>query len=107
MESTNISDYVHFDPEGPKKATIFESARMWSQVVCLDRNQTYGPVSDPASDAMVTIVAGEGVLLVDRKRRRLTQWGVALVHAGAKLTLTNASMDPLVVLLVTAPPPAA
>jgi glyoxylate utilization-related uncharacterized protein len=107
MESTNISDYVHFDPEAPTKATVFESSRLWSQVVCLDRNQTYGPVSDPDSDAMVTIVAGEAVILVERKRRRLTQWGVALVHAGARLTVTNASMDPLVVLLVTAPPPAA
>jgi hypothetical protein len=43
---------------------------------------------------------------VDRKRKRLKQWGTVLVPAGAELVVTNASYDPAVVLLVTAPPPA-
>lgn len=105
MEHADLTEYVRFDPEGPSRHTVFESSRLWSQVVCLDRNQTYGPVTDPDSDGMLTILAGEGVFMVDRRRKRLRQWGTAMVPARSELTVTNASADPLVLLLVTAPPP--
>lgn len=102
MEHADLTDHVSFDPAGPNRSTVFETGRLLSQVLCLDRNQTYGPVSDPEADAMLTVLAGEAVFLVNRRRRRLSQWGAVLVPAGAELTLTNASVDPLVLLLVTA-----
>ncbi len=54
---------------------------------------------------MLVILAGEAVFLVDRRRRRMRQWGSVLVPAGSDLVVRNASPDPLVVLMVTAPPP--
>jgi len=73
--------------------------------VCLDRNQTLGPAMDPGSDAIVTVLAGEAVFQVDAKRKRLEQWASVLVPAGSEITVTNASVEPLVLMLIAAPPP--
>ena len=106
MEAKDLTDLVSFRPEGPRTEGVFETARLWSQLVCLERNQQLGPITDPDSDAVFTVAAGEIVVQVDRSRKRLRQWGSALVPAGGEVTITNASGDPAVVLIVAAPPPA-
>lgn len=105
MEARDLRDLVHFEDDGPSHQTLFESAHLWSEVVCLDRNQGLGPVSDFDSDALVLVVTGRVVVQVDRSRQRHEQWETALVPAGSELTITNAAEDPAVVLLVVAPPP--
>lgn len=105
MDVADLTDLVRFSPDGPTRQTIFESEHLWSQLVCLDRNQSLGPLGDPRADAVLTVIAGEIVVLVDRSRKRLKQWGTVLVPAAAELVVTNASSEPAVVLLVTAPPP--
>lgn len=105
MQEANLTDHVHFEEGGAARSHVFESERLFSQVLCLSRNQSYGPVSDPASDAMLTVLAGEAAFQVAKRRTRLKQWGSVLVRAGSDLTVKNASADPLVVLMVTAPPP--
>jgi quercetin dioxygenase-like cupin family protein len=105
VESRDLRELIEFSEASPVHRTVFESARMWSEVVCLDRTQRMGPITDPDSDAVFTIVAGEVVLQLDRKRKRLAQWGAAFVPAGSTVTVINASTDPAVVLIVAAPPP--
>ena len=106
VDAAQIQDLIRFSDTEPVRETLFETERLWSQVVCLARNQAVGPVGDPGSDAVVIVAAGEVAVQVDRGRKRLKQWGSALVPAGAELTITNASPDPAVVVVVTAPPPA-
>jgi mannose-6-phosphate isomerase-like protein (cupin superfamily) len=105
VESQDLRKFVEFDEDSVRRETVYETEHLWAQVLCFDRNQAYGPVSDPASDAVLTIVAGEAVVLVGAGRKRIRQWETALVPAGKELSLVNASADPLVVLLVAAPPP--
>lgn len=107
MQATDLTQLVEFSTASPTHRTVFESRRLWSQLVCLERNQSIGPIADRESDAMLTVLAGEAVVIAGGKRRRLKQWGAALVPAAAQLSVTNASAEPLVILLVTAPPPAA
>jgi len=66
-----------------------------------------GPMSDADADGLCTVLSGEVSLQVGRRRARMKQWEAAHVPAGEPLTLTNASGEPSVVLLVLAPPPAA
>lgn len=106
MQTTTLTDLVRFDADGPTKQTIFETERLWSEVLCLGRNQRTETMSDANADAILTLVAGEVVFQVGGKRKRLKQWGTVLVPAGAALTVANASPDPAVLLVVTAPPPA-
>ena len=105
MENRNLKRLVHFSPEGLRRETVFETPRLWTQVLCFERNQTLGPITDEGSDATFTVIAGEAVVLVDGRRKRLEQWGIVLVPSGAQVTVTNASAEPLVVLLTAAPPP--
>lgn len=105
MQTRDLREFVHFVPDGPLTFEVFETTRLWSQVICLDLNQQVGPVGDPGADAIFVIVAGRVVFQVGRRRKRLEQWEAGLVPAGDEVTLTNASEDPAVILVVTAPPP--
>ena len=105
METRDLRELVHFDEHGPRHEPLFESEHLWSEVVCLDRNQAVGPISDPSSDAIALVVSGRVVVQVDRGRKRREQWEATLVPAGSDLTITNATGEPAVVLLVAAPPP--
>ena len=99
-----MRDLVQFGNDVSRR-TVFETGRLWSELLCLDRNQMIGPVTDPEADAIFTIAAGEAVFMVDGARRRLGQWASVLVPAASEVTVTNASEDPLVLFLVAAPPP--
>jgi mannose-6-phosphate isomerase-like protein (cupin superfamily) len=107
VEQESLKRFVHFSADGVRRETVFETDRLWSQVLCFERNQSVGPITDSDSDGIFLVVAGEAVFQVDGKRKRLEQWGTVLVPAGTEVTVTNASVDPLVVFLMAAPPPAA
>ena len=105
MQTKDLRDVVGFSAEGPARHALFETDRLWSQLLCIDRGQQIGPVTDPDSDALFTVVAGRVVIQVNRRRERVGQWGAALVPSGSEVTVTNASSDPAVLLVVAAPPP--
>jgi quercetin dioxygenase-like cupin family protein len=105
LETKDLRDLVGFDPDEPARADVFESEHLWSEVVCLERNQQLGPLSDPGSDAVFLVVAGEVVMQVGKRRKRLKQWGAALAPEGTEVSVSNASPDPAVLLVVAAPPP--
>lgn len=105
MENRNLKRYVHFSPDAARRETVFETDRLWTEILCFEANQHVGPARDEDSDAVFLVVAGEAVFLVDGKRKRLEQWGVVLVPAGSEVTVSNASAEPLVLFLMAAPPP--
>jgi glyoxylate utilization-related uncharacterized protein len=104
VDAKDLRDLVRFD-DAPVHVDLFETDRLWSQVACLEPNQQIGPIGDADSDAFCLVVTGRVVAQVDRSRKRLSQWGAIVVPAGARVTVTNASEEPAVVLLVAAPPP--
>lgn len=107
MKPRDLRDLVHFSDDEARHETLFESEHLWSEVICIQGSQGLGPMSDPASDAVLAVLSGEVAAQVDKDRSRMKQWESVLVPAGAQLTIRNASGDPAVLLLVAAPPPAA
>ena len=105
MRSKSLKDLVHFDPEDVRRESLFETENLFSQVLCFDGKQHVGPMNDPESDALFTVLAGEGRFSVGRRSRTLKQWGAVLVPAGSEITVINLHEEPLVVLLVASPPP--
>ena len=105
MKTTNLTDLVHFDESSAMRETLAETDQLWSAVICLDRVQESGPMRDPAADALLIVVAGEVVIHVDAARARMKQWETVIAPKGAAVVVKNASTEPSVVLVVTAPPP--
>jgi quercetin dioxygenase-like cupin family protein len=106
MKTKDIRDLVWFSDDEARTDVLHESDQLWSQVVCLQKAQGLGPMSDKTSDAIVTVLAGEIAAQSGKGRARMGQWESILVPAGTDLTLKNASDEPSVVLMVLAPPPA-
>lgn len=100
-----MRDLVWFDDEAARTEVLFESDRIWSQVVCLQGAQGLGPIADADADAIVSVLAGEVAVQVGKGRSRMSQWHAVLVPAGTQLTIRNASEEPAVVQMTTAPPP--
>ena len=106
MNTRKVTDLVHFEDDAARTEVLYETRRLFSQVVCVQGSQGIGPMSDASSDGIVVVLAGEIATQVGKTRARMRQWESALVPAGEELTLRNASEEPSVVLLVLAPPPA-
>src|SRR5215831_6507464 len=106
MQSRNLKDLVHFDPDDVRRESLFETDNLWSEVLCFDGKQTLGPIADDESDAMFTVLAGEGRFIVGHRTKTLRQWGSLLAPAGSEVTVFNLRAEPLVLLLVASPPPA-
>ena len=106
MKTRDIRDLIWFADEAARHETLFESDRIWSQILCLQGSQGLGPMVDPGSDAVVAVLAGEVAAQIGKGRARMGQWESVLVPHGEELTIRNASEEPSVVLLVVAPPPA-
>jgi mannose-6-phosphate isomerase-like protein (cupin superfamily) len=105
MDSRDLKDLVHFSPDRIERETVHETLRLWSELVCLSGPQKLGPIRDEDSDALFLVVAGEAAFQVEGKRKRVKQWSTVLVPSGAELVVANASTEPLVLLVVAAPPP--
>ena len=105
MKAKDLKDLVAFSKSGPKHQLLFESERLWSELVCLESNQQIGPITDRDSDAICLVITGDVVVQIDRGRKRLSQWGSVLVAANSDLVVTNAADEPAVLMLVAAPPP--
>jgi hypothetical protein len=105
MKTLDIRDLVHFSDDEPRRRTLIENERMWSEIVCLQGSQGVGPIRDDDGDGIVVVLAGEVAAQVGRSRARLKQWETVEVPAGLELTMRNASDKPAVMLLVVAPPP--
>lgn len=105
MKTLDIRDLVHFADDEPRRRTLIEGERLWSEVVCLQQAQGLGPIRDDGSDGILVVLAGEVATQVGKGRARMKQWETVEVPAGLELTIRNASEEPAVVLLVVAPPP--
>src|SRR5262245_16171487 len=105
MKTRRVTDLVHFGDEQARTEVLFETDRLFSQVVCVQGSQGLGPMSDPTAEGLLVVLAGEVAAQIGKARARMGQWESVLVPPGEALTLRNASAEPSVVLLVLAPPP--
>jgi hypothetical protein len=105
MKPRDLRDLVWFDDEAARTEVLFETERIWSQLLCLQGSQGIGPIADTGSDAIVSVLAGEVAVQVGKGRTRMSQWHTVLVPAGTELTIRNASEEPAVVQVTAAPPP--
>ena len=75
MESKDLRDLVRFAEDGPQHGTVFESAHLWSEVVCLERAQEVGADRGRGLGRPVRVARRPGRGPGRPGRRRLDQWG--------------------------------
>lgn len=107
MRTRDLTDLVRFDEDLARTEVLYETAQLWSQVICLQEAQGLGPMTDTRSDGLLIVLSGEVAVQVAKGRARMRRWHSVTVPAGDDLTVKNASDEPAVVLLVVAPPPEA
>jgi hypothetical protein len=105
VKARDIRDLVHFSDDEPRRRTLVDGERLWSEIVCLQGAQGVGPLRDDGSDGLLVVLAGSVAAQVGKGRARMKQWETLEVPAGLELTVRNASDQPAVLLLVVAPPP--
>jgi glyoxylate utilization-related uncharacterized protein len=105
MRTRRVTDLVHFDDDDARTEVLFETERLFTQVLCVQGSQGIGPISDANAEGLVVVLTGEIATQIGKARARMKQWESALVPPGEELTLRNASAEPSVVLIVLAPPP--
>jgi mannose-6-phosphate isomerase-like protein (cupin superfamily) len=105
VKTLDIRDLVRFSDDEPRRSTLAEADRLWSEVVCLQGPQGIGPLRDDGSDGLLVVLTGRVAAQVGKGRARMEQWESVVVPAGEELTVRNASDEPAVLLLVAAPPP--
>ena len=96
MKTRKVTDLVHFDEDAARTEILFETERVFSQVVCLQGAQGLGPMSDPVAEGLVVVLAGEVAAQIGKARARMQQWESVLVPPGDELMLRNASAEPSV-----------
>ena len=69
VDAKDLRDLVRFDEDGPHHEELFDSEHLWSEVVCLERNQALGTIEDPDSDALVLVVTGPRINAWAERRR--------------------------------------
>jgi glyoxylate utilization-related uncharacterized protein len=106
VKALDIRDLVRFSEDEPRRSTLVDGDRLWSEIVCLQGSQGVGPLRDDASDGLLVVLAGKVAAQLGNGRARMEQWETIEVPAGEELTVRNASDEPAVLLLVVAPPPA-
>lgn len=106
METRSLTDLLRFDDDAARTEVLAETSSLWSQVICLQGAQGVGPMSDPAAEGILLVLAGEVAVQVGKARSRLPQWQTTTIPPGEDLTIRNASSEPGVVLLILSPPPA-
>ena len=74
MKTLDIRDLVRFSDDEPRRRTLIEGERLWSEIICLQRAQGVGPIRDDGADGVVVVLAGEVATQVGKGRARMKQW---------------------------------
>jgi glyoxylate utilization-related uncharacterized protein len=106
MERKNLQGLVSFNEGGANHAEMLSSDLLYSEVISLQQNQETSKLGNGGSDAVFVVVAGEIVIYIDRKIKRLHHWDSALALAGSEVVIKNATGEPAIVLMVASGRPA-
>jgi len=104
IESKRL-DVRRFDPAKLQKLNLFQTARFFCDVYCLEPGQAQRPHRHEAADKVYAVLEGEAVVQVGEERRRLAAGEAALAPAGVDHGLENPGPGRAAVLVFMAPGP--
>jgi len=100
-----VEDHVKFQPEKLAKIALAGTGRFQLDLYCVAPGQAQKPHIHEAQDKVYYVLKGAGRFSLGGKEETLGEGEVLVAPAGAEHGLVNDGPDPLVVLVVVAPPP--
>jgi quercetin dioxygenase-like cupin family protein len=105
MNKIRVRDLVKFAPEKMSKVAVASTARVQVDLYCLAPGQFQKAHTHADLDKIYYVLEGEGRFLLGGARETLRAGEAMVAPAGVEHGLQNAGSDPLLVLVVVAPPP--
>ena len=101
----DTADAARFSAEKLQKVNLFESARMFCDVYCLQPGQAQKPHAHEGSDKIYHVLSGSVRVAIGDELRDLRPGQLAVAAAGVEHGVSNESEEPATVLVVMAPHP--
>lgn len=106
MVLANIAARAAFAEERMGKAELAAGAHLYAGLNCFRPGQEHASHVHPGQDKLYYILEGGGEAQVGPERRAVRAGDLVLAPAGVAHAMRNTGSQPLVVLVVFAPPPA-
>ena len=105
MKVVQLEDLRRFDPEKMRKNNLFETARFFCDLYCLEPGQTQAPHTHEGSDKIYLVLEGEGTFQVGSEEAALEAGQATLAESGEIHGVVNEGPERLVCLVFMAPHP--
>jgi len=105
MDVRNVADARRFSPDKGVRVPLFESERMFCDVLGLGPGQERPPVAHEESDAVYYVVEGRGDFTAGGVTRALGEKDAVRVPAGQVHAVRNGGTGNLTILVLAAPHP--
>ena len=100
-----VEDHVQFQPEKLAKIALAATGRFQLDLYCVAPGQAQKAHTHAAQDKVYYVLKGAGRFSLAGKEEKLGEGEALLAAAGVEHGLVNDGPEPLVVLVVVAPPP--
>ncbi len=105
MMIVTIADQVRFSSEKMQKVGLVETDRLFFDLYCLGPGQAQRVHIHPDSDKIYYVMRGRARVRVAEEEREVAAGQAVLAPAGASHGVSNATTEPLTLLVFMAPKP--
>ena len=100
-----VKDHVKFQPDKLAKIALATTGRVQLDLYCVAPGQAQKAHTHDAQDKVYYVLTGAGRFSLAGREETLGEGEALIAPAGVEHGLVNDSRDPLVILVVVAPPP--
>ena len=105
MEVRKIDDLIHFSVDKMQKVPLFDSAKYFCDLYCLNPGQDQRIHSHKESDKIYFVLQGRGLFHIAGEERELGPGEAVIARAGQDHGVKNAAAEDLVLLVFMIPRP--
>jgi mannose-6-phosphate isomerase-like protein (cupin superfamily) len=105
MDVRQLEDHRRFDAGKMRKNNLFETARFFCDLYCLEPGQAQAPHTHEGSDKVYVVLEGEGSFRVGEEVTALEAGQAVLARSGEIHGVANEGPERLVCLVFMAPHP--
>jgi len=100
-----VADHVKFHPDKLAKIALAGTARFQLDLYCVGPGQAQKPHTHAAQDKVYYVLGGAGRFSLGEREETLKEGEALVAPAGVEHGLSNSGTDPLLILVLVAPPP--